>query len=91
VPSVCNVTLSWYSCIGYYISRPNWLSSGVQVVVVKDSGAHCNAAYFSPVVVASGCFGYVGYHQFHLVVLGCTCLHSVSHRRHKRVYGEYLF
>jgi hypothetical protein len=36
--------------------RPNWPSSGVQVVVVKDSAAHCNAVSFSLIVVASGCF-----------------------------------
>jgi hypothetical protein len=26
--------------------RPNWPSSGVQAVMVKDSGAHCNAVFF---------------------------------------------
>jgi hypothetical protein len=53
--------------------RPNWPSSGVQVVMVKDSAAHCNVVFFPPVVVASGYFGYVGYHQFYLS-LGCTLL-----------------
>jgi hypothetical protein len=38
--------------------------------MVKDSAAHCNAAFFPPIVVASGYFGYVRYHQFCLVVLG---------------------
>jgi hypothetical protein len=44
--------------------RPNRPSSGVRVVTVKDSAAHCNAVFFPPVVVASGYFGYVCYHQF---------------------------
>jgi hypothetical protein len=43
-----------------YMFRPNWPSSGVQVVMVKDSAAHCNAIFFPPIVVASGYFGYVG-------------------------------
>jgi hypothetical protein len=50
--------------------RPNWPSSGVQVVMVKKSDVHCNAVFFPPIVVASGYFGYVGYHQFYLDVLG---------------------
>jgi hypothetical protein len=37
--------------------EPNWPSSDVQVVMVKDSAAHCNAVFFPPIVVASG---YVG-------------------------------
>jgi hypothetical protein len=49
--------------------RTNWPSSGVQVVVVKDSAAHCNAAFIPPIVVISGYFGYVAYHQFYLGVL----------------------
>jgi hypothetical protein len=44
--------------------RPNWPSSGVQVVMVKNSAAHCSAIFFLPIVVASGYFGYVAYHQF---------------------------
>jgi heme exporter protein D len=48
--------------------RPNWPSSGVQVVMVKDSAAHCNAVFFPPIVVASGYFGYVW------VSLSCTWL-----------------
>jgi hypothetical protein len=55
--------------------RPYWPSSGVQVVMVKDSAAHCNAVFFPPIAVASGCFSYVGYHQFYLGVLG---LHVVA-------------
>jgi hypothetical protein len=45
--------------------RPNWPSSGVQVAVVKDSAAHCNAVLFPPIVTvfASGYFGYVVYPQ----------------------------
>jgi hypothetical protein len=49
--------------------RPNWPSSGVQVVMVKNSAAHCNAVFFPPSVVASVYFFYVGYHQFYLGVL----------------------
>jgi hypothetical protein len=52
--------LSWYSFIGHYMFRPNWSSSGVQVVMVKNSAAHCNTVFFPPIVVASGYFGYVG-------------------------------
>jgi hypothetical protein len=33
----------------------------VQVVMVKDSAAHCNAVFSPPIVVASGYSGYVGY------------------------------
>jgi hypothetical protein len=31
--------------------RPDCPSSGVKVVVVKDSAAHCNAVFFPPVLV----------------------------------------
>jgi hypothetical protein len=41
---------------------PNWPPSGVQVVMVKDSATDCNAV-LSPIVVASGYFGYVDYQQ----------------------------
>jgi hypothetical protein len=37
--------------------QPNWPSSGVQVAMVKDSAAHCNAVFFPPIVVASGSDG----------------------------------
>jgi hypothetical protein len=40
--------------------RPNWPSSGVQVVVVNYCAAHCNAGFFPPIVVVSGYFGNVG-------------------------------
>jgi hypothetical protein len=46
--------LSSYSFIGRYMFRPNWPSSGAQVVMVKDSATHCNAVFFPPIVVASG-------------------------------------
>jgi hypothetical protein len=49
--------------------RPNWPASGVQVVMAKNNIACCNTMFFSPTVVVSGYFGYVGYHQFHLGVL----------------------
>jgi hypothetical protein len=31
--------------------------------MVKDSAVDHNAVFFPPIVVASGYFGYVGYHQ----------------------------
>jgi hypothetical protein len=34
--------------------RPNRPSSGVQVVMVKDSAAHCNVVFFPSTDVASG-------------------------------------
>jgi hypothetical protein len=34
--------LSSYSFIGHNMFRSNWPSSGVQVVTVEDSAAHCN-------------------------------------------------
>jgi hypothetical protein len=43
--------------------------------VDKDSAAHCSAVFFPPIVVASGYFGYVGYHQFYL---GSLRLHGVA-------------
>jgi hypothetical protein len=39
--------------------RLNWPSSGVQVVVVRESAAHCNAPFSPPIAVASGYFHYV--------------------------------
>jgi hypothetical protein len=46
--------LSSFSSIRHYVFRANWPSSGVQVVMVKYSAAHCNAVFFPPIVVASG-------------------------------------
>jgi hypothetical protein len=67
VPSKRNVVhCSLFVFIGHYTCRANWPPSGVQVVVVKDSAAHCNAVFFPSLVI----FGYVSYHQFHLGVLG---------------------
>jgi hypothetical protein len=40
--------------------RPNWPSSGVQVVIVKDSAPHCNAVFFPTFVVASAYFRLCG-------------------------------
>jgi hypothetical protein len=51
--------------------RPNWPSSGVQVVVVKDSAAYCNAVLFPPIVVSAGYIGYVGCPWLLLVLLVC--------------------
>jgi hypothetical protein len=53
--------LSSYSSIGHYMFRPNWPSSGVQVVMGKDSVAHCKPVFFPPIVVTSGCFAHVVY------------------------------
>jgi hypothetical protein len=58
--------LSSYSFIGHYMFRPNRPSSRIQVVMVWDSAGHCNTGFFPPIVVVSGYFGYVGYHQFYL-------------------------
>jgi hypothetical protein len=44
--------------------------------VDKYSAAHCNVVYFHLIVIVSGYFGYVGYHQFYLGVLG---LHVVAY------------
>jgi hypothetical protein len=52
--------------------RPNWPSSGVQVVKVKESAAQCNVVFFPPIVVASG---YLVMWVTHIwVSLGCTWL-----------------
>jgi hypothetical protein len=53
--------------------RSNWPSSGVQVVMVKDPAAHCNADFFPPIEVASGYFGYVGYHPFYFGCFSVMC------------------
>jgi hypothetical protein len=53
----------------FWTTRP---SSGVQVVVVRDSAARCNAVFFPPTIVASGYFGYVG----------CTLFVCLSHATH---------
>jgi hypothetical protein len=38
-----------------YKFRPNWSSSGVQVVLMKESAAHCNAVLLFLCVNASNC------------------------------------
>jgi hypothetical protein len=43
--------------------------------MIKDIAAHCNAVFFPPILVASGYFGYVSYHQVYLGVRG---LHIVA-------------
>jgi hypothetical protein len=58
--------------------RPNWPSSGVQVVVVKDSSAYCNAVFFHLIVVSSGYFGYVGCTWLPLVLLGSVVVAALS-------------
>jgi hypothetical protein len=69
--SKCNVVHCFF--IGHYMFRPDWPSSGVQV---KDSPAHCNAAFIPPVVVSCGYqyFGYVGCTWFTDFLLGCDLL-----------------
>jgi hypothetical protein len=74
-PYVCAASfaiLFSYYFIGHDMFQAYWPSSGVQVVMARDSAAHCNAVFFPPIVVASG---YVGYHQFYLGVRG---LHVVA-------------
>jgi hypothetical protein len=46
--------LSSYSFVGHCMFRPNWPSSGVQVVMVKGSAVHCNAVLILHIVLASG-------------------------------------
>jgi hypothetical protein len=65
VLSVCNfvhysffVFLCW--TLFHYMFRPNCPSSGVQVVMVKDSAAHYNTVIFPPIVVVSGYFWLFG-------------------------------
>jgi hypothetical protein len=53
--------------------RPNWPSSGVQAVIIKDSAAHSNVA---TAVVATGYFGYVGC-KWLLLVLFCLLVVAV--------------
>jgi hypothetical protein len=43
--------------------------------MVMYSTPHCNVVIFPPIIVVSSYFGYVGYYQFYLAVLG---LHVVS-------------
>jgi hypothetical protein len=64
-------TLSLYSFIGHYIFQPNWPSSSVQVVMVKDSAAYCNVVFFPPIVVPSGYFWLSGLPS---VLFGCPNL-----------------
>jgi hypothetical protein len=68
------------SFIGHYFTmfQPNWPSSGVQVVVVKDSAAHCNAGFFPPIVVVSGYFDYVDCTWLLLVLLGLLVVATLS-------------
>jgi hypothetical protein len=36
--------------------RPNWPSSGVEIVAVQESAAHCNPVLFPPIVISSAYF-----------------------------------
>jgi hypothetical protein len=73
---VQHLSLFVYWTLFHYMFRPNWPSSGVQAVVTEDSASHCNAAFFPPIVVAFGYFGYVGCtFAFGFVwFAGCGCL-----------------
>jgi hypothetical protein len=42
--------------MGHYIFQRNWPSSGVQVVMAKDSAAYHNAVFFPRIVIPSGYF-----------------------------------
>jgi hypothetical protein len=66
--------LSSYSFTGHYMFRSNWPSSGVQVVMVKDSAAHFIAVFFPPIVVVSGYLVMCVTVSFIWVFLGCTWL-----------------
>jgi hypothetical protein len=57
---------------------PNWPSSGVQVVMIKDSAAHSNAVSFPPTVVVSRCFGYLGCTLFLLFLFGLLVVAVLS-------------
>jgi hypothetical protein len=58
--------------------QPKWPSSGVQVVVVQDFAAHCNAVCFPSIVIASGYFFWLcGLHMVAFAFVwfaGCGCL-----------------
>jgi hypothetical protein len=54
--------------------RPNWPSSGVQVVTVKDSCGHCNAVLFPVILVAPGYVWLCWFPSVLFVSLGCTWL-----------------
>jgi hypothetical protein len=54
--------------------RPNWPSSGIQAVTVKDSTAHCSAVFFLPIVVVSGYLVMWVTVSFIWVSVGCTWL-----------------
>jgi hypothetical protein len=47
--------------------QPNWPTSCVQVVVIKESAAHCKAVYFSYVVASD--YYYYYYYYYYLIKL----------------------
>jgi hypothetical protein len=61
--------------------RPNWPSSGVQDVMIKNSAVHCNTVFLYPIVVASDYFGYVGY-QIKLNIFHVNCFLSFKEEPH---------
>jgi hypothetical protein len=53
-------SLFLYWTLFHYIFRPKWPSSGVEVVVVQESAAHCNTIFFLLLLLPPVIFGYVG-------------------------------
>jgi hypothetical protein len=76
-PSKCNVVhLFLYWTLFHYTFLSNWPSSGVQVVMVKLSAAHCNAVFFLSIVVVSCYFWLCGFHVVaygYVRFVGCGC------------------
>jgi hypothetical protein len=64
--------------------RPNWPSSGVQVVMAKESAASCNKGFFPLIVVVSDYFGYV------VMWVAERLGNEVAHRRHKSSKVSYM-
>jgi hypothetical protein len=80
VPSKGNVVrCSFIEHYCHYMFQPSWPSSGVRVVMVKDSAAHCNAVFCPPIVVTSGYFWLCGFYVIAFSFAwftGCSCVES---------------
>jgi hypothetical protein len=50
----CSLFLLRIPSLDTACSGLTWPSSGVEVVMVKDSATHCNSVFFPPTVVATG-------------------------------------
>jgi hypothetical protein len=77
VPSMCSVV---YCSFFLFLYCTLHISTQLAIFrctgcYVKESAAYCNVIFFPPTEVASSYFGYVGYRQFYLDVLG---LHVVA-------------